>query len=75
MIRALEIVMVNLGFITEAASQIINFKKMIAKFKKIIKELSWFFCSSFSQVGFTCFLHGLTNFILVSGDVHWSQWG
>ena len=40
------------------------------------------FVQDFSQVGFTCFLHGLIceavsliSFILVSGDVHRSRWG
>ena len=31
MIKVLEIVMVNLGFTSEAASQIINFYKILAK--------------------------------------------
>ena len=42
----------------------------------------FFFVQVFSQVGFTFFSHGLicdaislVSFILVSGDVHWSQWG
>ena len=74
MIKVLEIVMVNLGFT-------INFYKIIAKVKiyKRVKLVFLFKLSTkwlqqstkwlhrFSQVGFTCFLHGLTSFILVSG--------
>ena len=66
MIRALEIVMVNLGFTSEAASQIINFYKIIAKVKihKRVKLIFFFKLSTkwlqhFSHVGFTCLLHGL----------------
>ena len=38
-------------------------RKILAKFKKFIKELSWFFLFRlFSQAGFTCLLHGLTSY-------------
>ena len=67
MIKVLGIVIVNLGFT-------INFYKIIAKVKiyKRVKlvflfKLSTKWLQQFSQVGFTCFLHGLTSFILVSG--------
>ena len=43
MIKVLKVVMLNLGFISEAASQIINFYIDISKIEKIIKELSSFF--------------------------------
>ena len=53
MIKVLEIVMVNLGFTSEAASQIINFYKTIAI--KFIKELSWFFIQVIHEVVTTFF--------------------
>ena len=48
MIRALEIVMVNLGFTSEAASQINNFYKIIAKIK-IYKRVKLVFYSSYPR--------------------------
>ena len=54
MIRALEIVMVNLGFTSEAASQIINFYKIIAKVK-IYKTVKLIFYSSYPRSGYNIF--------------------
>ena len=54
MIRALEIVMVNLGFTSEAASQIINFYKIIAKVK-IYKRVKLVFYSSYPRSGYNNF--------------------
>ena len=54
MIRALEIVMVNLGFTSEAASQIINFYKIIAKVK-IYKRVKLIFYSSYPRSGYNIF--------------------
>ena len=67
MIRALEIVIVNLGFTSEAASQIIIFYKIIAKVK-IYKRVKLVFYSSYPRSGntnfckYTCLLHGLTSY-------------
>ena len=38
MIKILEVVMVNVGFTSEAASQIINFYKNISKFSKFSQK-------------------------------------
>ena len=54
MIRALEIVMVNLGFKSEAASQIMNFYKIIAKVK-IYKRVKLVFYSSYPRSGYNNF--------------------
>ena len=54
MIRALEIVMVNLGFTSEAASQVINFYKIIAKVK-IYKRVKLVFYSNYPRSGYTNF--------------------
>ena len=68
MIKVLEIVTVNLCFTSEAASQIINFYKIISKVK-IFKRVKLVFIQiihewlqQFSHVGFTCLLYGLTSY-------------
>ena len=50
MIKVLEIVMVNLGFTSEAASQIINFYKIRAKVK-IYKRVKLVFYASYPRSG------------------------
>ena len=54
MIRALEILMVKLGSISEAASQIISFYKIIAKVK-IYKRVKLIFYSSYPRSGYNNF--------------------
>ena len=61
MIRALEIVMVNLGFTSEAASRIINFYKIIAKIK-INKRVKLVFYSSYPRSGYNNPQSGFIDF-------------
>ena len=61
MIRALEIVMVNLGFTSEAASQIINFYKIIEKVK-VYKRVKLVFYSSYPRSGYNNPQSGFTDF-------------
>ena len=42
MIKVLEIVMVNLGFTSEFASQIINFYEVLAKIVNLVKKMIYF---------------------------------
>ena len=88
MIKVLEIVMVNLGFTSEAASQIINFYEITAKVK-IYKRVKLVFYSSYPRSGYNNPQSGFTDFrklvlraiymvslvILVLGYVHRSRWG
>ena len=54
MIKVLEIVMMNLGFSSEAASQIINFYKIMAKVK-IFKRVKRVFYSIYPRSGYNNF--------------------